>query len=94
MPAKGSAIAITGFPGGSNIAITNKGHFKGRVSGRDGQPLVSIDYLADNGDSGVPIYVANGDVIGLLLARGDNASFGRTTDGIQHVLTLQKIMVH
>jgi len=93
----GTLIAFTGFPLGSRDPLTSRGgvaQYRRRQSGNNllpGElPQNTIDLIIDQsawpGASGAPVYLSDGRVIGMLLARGSGEGTGTSVVRPAHVL--------
>jgi hypothetical protein len=75
---EGMPVAFTGFPLQSIVPITSKGFVGGFVGGLPDAHW--FDYIIDKaawpGASGSPLYLANGNVVGIMRAAGQDAGSG------------------
>lgn len=60
----GTPIAITGFPLGAYMPITSKGYVASYLMGDE---IIALDINAWPGNSGSPVYLSNGKVVGILI---------------------------
>jgi len=73
--ADGTQVAFTGFPLGVRDPFTSRGGIATHRSSKDSAQLV-LDQTAWPGASGSPVYVSDGRVIGIMLARGIDEGAG------------------
>lgn len=82
----GTLIAFTGFPLGSRDPSTSRG---GVAQYRRRVPQNTLDLVIDQsawpGASGAPVYLSDGRVIGMLLARGTGEGLGTSVVRPSHV---------
>ncbi len=80
IPPDGTQVAFTGFPLRSRDPVTFRAHVAAyRIPWPDESiPELVLDRPALGGFSGSPIYLANGRIIGLLVATGTNEAGGVT----------------
>jgi hypothetical protein len=75
-PRDGSPIAFSGFPLSSPVPISAMGSVASYQGNSQGIYTMVIDRAAWPGASGSPIYLPNGHVIGIILARGTGDGTG------------------
>jgi S1-C subfamily serine protease len=73
--ADGTQVAFTGFPLGVRDPFTSRGGIATHRSSKDSAQLV-LDQTAWPGASGSPVYLSDGRVIGIMLARGIDEGAG------------------
>jgi hypothetical protein len=75
---EGTPVAFTGFPLESSTPISSKGFIAGFQIISEG--TAGFDYAVDKaawpGASGSPLYLANGKVVAIMRAAGENAGSG------------------
>ena len=83
----GTLVAFTGFPLGSRDPLTSRG---GVAQYRRRAPQNTLDLVIDQsawpGASGAPVYLSDGRVIGMLVARGSGEGAGTSVVRPAHVL--------
>jgi hypothetical protein len=85
LPSDGSPVAFSGFPL-SNVAPISAVGFVAGYQGTDdlGTFTIIVDRSTWPGASGSPIYLPNGRVIGMVLARGTGEGIGLTYGRVGH----------
>ena len=75
--ADGTQVAFTGFPLGTRDPFTSRGGIAAYRTSKDSVQLV-LDQTTWGGASGSPVYLSDGRVIGIMLARGVTEGSGLT----------------
>jgi hypothetical protein len=76
-PADGTAVAFTGFPLSAIIPYTSRANIVAYPPPvKPGASHILLDKTAWPGASGSPVYISNGDVVGLIIQRGEGAASG------------------
>lgn len=88
----GTPIAFTGFPLDSLSPLTSKGNI---ASFFEKEQKIVIDKSSWPGASGSPIYLSNGNVVGIMIQRGINDAIGlgyaTTAESVMEFLRTNKI---
>jgi Trypsin-like peptidase domain len=76
-PPDGAAVAFTGFPLSAVIPYTSRANIVAYPPPiKPGATHILLDKTAWPGASGSPVYISNGNVIGLIIQRGEGAASG------------------
>jgi S1-C subfamily serine protease len=73
----GTPVAFTGFPLSAVIPLTARAHIAAYpIPFKPGETHFEMDITAWPGASGSPVYIANGNVVGLVIQRGEGGASG------------------
>jgi V8-like Glu-specific endopeptidase len=85
----GTPVSLTGFKEGSQTPLTFDAHVLELTPTRIGPDIV-LDSPGGEGMSGAPVYLDNGNVIGVMTHNSGTMSNARPASVIQHLLTKKK----
>ena len=76
----GTAVAYSGFPKNSGVHLVGRGFVMGYTDNiEDGKPtMILIHGIAWDGNSGSPVYLSDGRVVGMVSGKGEDDSVGIT----------------